>query len=659
MHLRSFVTLVLAFLAVAPLGAKDPEVRHRLPVLSSVFPQGAQPGSKLQVEVLGEYLDRAQGVVFLDTSIRGRVLEGSHTRLKLEFEVAPEASLGPHYFRIVSPRGPSSLLLFRAGDQPHRPEHEPNNSLEEAEEVPLPVTINGRLNVDGDFDFYRFRAESGQTWIFDLRAARNGNGLDAALILLDSEGRKLAHSEDFFIWDPFFVYKFEKTGAYCVVVQPTHARIDPTFAYQLDIRTAPHLETVSPISLRPGATAEATLFGAGLLGSGAKLWFDSAGFEGEVLDMRGSTARVRLRVPSDAREGPYQLALATSGGRSDPATFLVDATPLHQGGESIAPPVSIVGTARYRRPEWFQFEVKENQSLVFEVRAQRFGSPVDSILRILDDKGKEIAVNDDANFAGVQFNKDSRIAHTFKKAGRYQIEMRNLWAVTGEDFPYQLVVHAPQPAFELMLASDQPYVYAGGAGSLKVTSVRKDGFEGSIPIRVAGLPPGVSAEPAEIPAGKNEAEIRFQATDAKPGAHAQIRVMADVPAWRSVRISSGGGEGATFARVDQATLVVVERPEFALEAAASNVNLVRGGSAEIPVEIRRSAEFRGEIRLALENLPPGASAEPTVAAVDAKSVTIRVRASEKAAPGRYSRVAILGSSNGHTEEAPKITLQID
>src|SRR5262249_22791773 len=153
---------------------------------------------------------------------------------------------------------------------------------------------------------------------------------------------------------------------------------------------------------------------------------------------------------------------------------------------------------------------------------------------ILDDKGKEIAVNDDANFAGVQFNKDSRIAHTFKKGGRYQLEMRNLWAVTGEDFPYQLLVRAPQPAFELMLASDQPYLYAGGAGSLKVTSVRKDGFEGVIPIRVTGLPPGVSAEPVEIPSGKNEAEIRLQASDAKAGARAQIQVMAEAPAWRSV-----------------------------------------------------------------------------------------------------------------------------
>ena len=169
--------------------------------------------------------------------------------------------------------------------------------------------------------------------------------------------------------------------------------------------------------------------------------------------MRGASARVKIRVPREVHCGPHQLAIETVAGRSNPATFLVDDT---QGGESIEPPVSIAGVARYRQPERFSFEAKEGQSLVFEVRAQRFGSPVDSILRILDAKGNQIAVNDDANFAGVQFNKDSRISHTFKQIGRYLLEMRNLWALTGEDFPYQLLVRPPQPGFDLMLASDQP-----------------------------------------------------------------------------------------------------------------------------------------------------------------------------------------------------------
>ncbi|MBI1786707.1 MAG: hypothetical protein HYR60_04025 [Acidobacteria bacterium] len=655
--------LLLFWTAVAAGPAEKPaEIKPRLPALASVFPQGWQPGSKVRVEALGQYLDRADSVVFLDASIHGRVLEGSHSRLALEFEIEPGAALGPHYFRVVSPRGASNILLFRVGDQPHLLEKEPNSTLDDAQTVALPVTINGQLPVDGDFDFFRFHAGQGQTWIFDLRAARNGSGLDAALILLDARGRKLAHSEENFIWDPFLAYTFGASGDYVAVIQPTHVRNDPTFAYQLDIRTAPHLDTLHPISLRPGATAEATLFGAGLTGGPARLWFDAPGFTGEVLELRGSTGRVRIHAPTAAVDGEHALALITAGGRSNPAAFLVDSTPVHAGGDRIAPPVSINGIARYRQPERWSFDVQEGQKLLFEVRAQRFGSPVDSVLRILDDKGKQVAVNDDGNFPGAQFNKDSQILHTFAKAGRYQIEIRNLYKVTGEDYPYQLLVRAPQPAAELMLAADNPYVYPNGEGKLKVTAVRKEGHEGPIPIRVAGLPEGVSAGPVEIPAGKNDAEILFRAGDMKAGTHVQIRVepVSGLPAWRSVRIASGGGEGATFAKVTEATLAVAEQPHFSLEAAVTNLNLVRGGSAEFEVSIQRAESFDGAIRFSFENLPRGVTAAETVAPAGAGRVKLRLEAAGTAAPGRAPRIIILGKAEtGEVQEAPRIGLVID
>ena len=54
--------------------------------MSSVFPQGANPGVKLNVEVLGEHMDRASTAFFLDDSIKARVLKSAHTRLELEFD---------------------------------------------------------------------------------------------------------------------------------------------------------------------------------------------------------------------------------------------------------------------------------------------------------------------------------------------------------------------------------------------------------------------------------------------------------------------------------------------------------------------------------------------------------------------------------------------
>jgi hypothetical protein len=643
------------------------EVPHRLPRLTSVFPQGSRPSANLQVEILGEFLDRTSSVVFLDESISGKVLDVRPTRLRLEFSVAAGAGNGPHYFRVISPRGASNLLLFRVGDLPHITEQEPNSTFAEANPVQPPVTINGRLNVDGDFDFYRFRAEGGQTWIFDLRAARNGNGLDAALILLDEQAREITRNEDYFIWDPFIEYKFERSGTYTVVVQPTHTQLDPNFTYQLDIRTAPHLETISPISMARGASLDATLYGAGLLDKSARLQFTrdgaaASGFSGRILDMRDSSALVHIEVPESAPAGAYELALITPTGCSDTTTFLVDRTPVYKSSGTIQPPVSITGTAHYRDPERFRFTAKKGQALVFEVRAHRFGSPVDSVLRILDEEGKQLAVNDDADFPGVADNKDSRIFHTFDADGLYQVEMRNLVRVTGEDFPYQLLVYPPVPHANVMLANDQPYVDAGGSGVIKVTAERLYGFDGPVELSVAGLPDGVRADAAVIPSGQTTASIPLHAPGVKLGLYSNVQVFAkgvEEPAWRSVKISGGEGEGQAFARVNRATLVVSERPLFALEAEATRVNLVRGGSVDVPVQIERAKDFAADIHFQVEGLPPGVTAEPLAAPDGLSSVKIRLSASSSAATGRTKEIAVIGIAEGHVEEAPIISVQVD
>src|SRR5262249_39471631 len=199
----------------------------------------------------------------------------------------------------------------------------------------------------------------------------------------------------------------------------------------------------------PGSVSEVTLFGESLLPLEAKLWFDEPDFKGEVLEMCGSYALARIEAPPQARKGEHHLALLTPAGRSTPATFLVDTTPTHPGGAWIEPPVSITGIARYRRPERFFFWAKTNQSLLFEVRASRYGSPVDSLLRIVNEKGEEIAKNDDAEVPGVPTNKDSLISHTFVPAGNYELQMRNLWAPDGKNYPYQLLVRPLQPSAEL------------------------------------------------------------------------------------------------------------------------------------------------------------------------------------------------------------------
>ena len=61
--------------------------------------------------------------------------------------------------------------------------------------------------------------------------------------------------------------------------------------------------------------------------------------------------------------------------------------------------------------------------------------------------------------------------------------------------------------------------------------------------------------------------------------------------------------------MDQATIAVIEKPQFSLEAAAETVHLVRGGTAEFQVSISRADGFSEPLHFFYENLPPGVTAQ--------------------------------------------------
>ncbi len=240
------------------------------------------------------------------------------------------------------------------------------------------------------------------------------------------------------------------------------------------------------------------------------------------------------------------------------------------------------------------------------------------------------------------------------------MQIRNLWAVDGDNYPYQLRVLPLETDVELTIDSDQPYVYTEGAGTWKVKAFRKGGFQGAIRLQVEGLPKGITAQPAEIPQGATEVEITLRASGGEPGAFSSVQVFSGPlgrPAWKSVRVA---GAGSAFVKVDKVTLAVVEQPKFSLEAGLNSVTLVPGGSVEIPVHIRRADDFEGEIELRFENLLPGVSFEAPSAAAEAKEVKILVRASQETPVSRSDHVVILGCDKaGHTQAAPEITMMVE
>lgn len=79
-------------------------------------------------------------------------------------------------------------------------EMEPNNSPDQAVSISLPARISGVINPDlqnappasmMDVDTYRFSAEAGEVWVFEVNAARSKSPLDSKIEILDANGNRM------------------------------------------------------------------------------------------------------------------------------------------------------------------------------------------------------------------------------------------------------------------------------------------------------------------------------------------------------------------------------------------------------------------------------------------------------------------------------------
>src|SRR5690606_5610254 len=75
-------------------------------------------------------------------------------------------------------------------------ETEPNDSVKQATPLPLPAVAQGRIFAEpsrgaSDVDLFRFEAQSGQSWIFETKAARAGSPVDTKLEILDAQGQPM------------------------------------------------------------------------------------------------------------------------------------------------------------------------------------------------------------------------------------------------------------------------------------------------------------------------------------------------------------------------------------------------------------------------------------------------------------------------------------
>lgn len=219
-----------------------------LPFVTSVFPLGARVDSELELQLSGWNL--TQTMCSLQTMSRRQY------RPLQQFAVA---------------QGDAMLHIpLRIDKFPEIREQEPNDRIEQAQPIKIPVIINGRIDSPGDHDV--FLIEGGGRVIAEVNARRLGSPLDSMIYLTDEQGNEIAFNDDFVdATQAMQTHHADSQLIARVPAQKTYLHITdaqqnggPEFAYRLSLNAPqPDYElrvTPSSIMARAGQTVPITVF---------------------------------------------------------------------------------------------------------------------------------------------------------------------------------------------------------------------------------------------------------------------------------------------------------------------------------------------------------------------------------------------------------------
>jgi hypothetical protein len=511
-----FGTIVAACvsLAVSRAAADVPEATY-------IFPAGAQRGTTVDVRIGGLHLHDACPIEFDASDVTApKAIQRTQTirfegpllpqpdsqraedypnDYAAQLKIAADAPPGVRWWRLSTSQGVTPSQAFVVGDLPEIVEQEIEGATI-AVAVETPVTVNGRIYPREDVDEWSFRGVKGRTVRCEVTAARIGSPLDSQIEILDAAGRRLAFNSDHFGADSLVLFTPPADGEYRIRIFDAAFGGLQTHVYRLTLSELPHVAAVYPLGGRRGSTTEFELAGLGVDGLKQSLVLPK-----DATDEHFATFKIAGKptntVPLDVSDFEERL----------------EAEPNDDVEHAAALAVPSVANGRIGRAgdvDFWAVEAKAKDVIQFEVRAARLGSPVDSVVTVVDAAGLPIGTNDDLTTSEA----DSFVRFTAPEDGRYYLRVEDRSPNRGgAAFAYRVVA---QPAgagdFRLALTTDAASLNRNGTFKFDKLLITRLGFAGDIFLKIDGLPPGVTFTPEKIGNGRPEVTLQFKADDGLP-----------------------------------------------------------------------------------------------------------------------------------------------
>ena len=226
----------------------------------------------------------------------------------------PAAALpGAYDFRLVTPRGASTLGQIVIVRDPVIVEKAPNDTLDQALAITLPATICGAIEKEEDVDFYKFHVEAGTGLTFHVRSSRCMDRInnvasirpDPIIKLRNASGSVLAVSDNFYSADPLLSYRFAAAGDYYLEMRDVRYLGNALWQYSIEVNDRPFVTNVFPLGITPEKPTRLTMIGFNL----------------------PPDPSVTVTLPGDVPDGPRSIDLPLGDRPASPAPVFVSRLP--------------------------------------------------------------------------------------------------------------------------------------------------------------------------------------------------------------------------------------------------------------------------------------------------------------------------------------------
>jgi len=423
----------------------------------------------------------------------------------LRVTIDPKAQIGERELRLITLTGMSNPVYFHVGQLPECRETEPNDTTpDSAIGDHLPIVINGQI-MPGDVDRFSFKARKGMHLVavgamrdlIPYLADAVPGWFQGILTLYDDKGKEVAFASSSLGYrqDPVLFYNVPKDGQYVLEVRDAIYRGREDFVYRVTLGEVPYITNIFPLGGRANAMATVELFGWNLPTD--KVSFEPLFERGRsirLFNVRQEDGTPSNRVPFAVDTMPEQLERESNNRREEAQAITL---PTIVNGH-IDPPGDI---------DVFQFEGHAHDRIVAEVYARRLGSPLDSFLRLTDDKGRLVASNDDyedKSLALSTHHADSRLVVTLPSTRNYYLYLSDAQRKGGSEYAYRLQLRYPHPDFELRVVPSSVIGRPGACVPITVYALRKDGHSDDIQLELDRPPPGFKLSGAWVPGTHNK-----------------------------------------------------------------------------------------------------------------------------------------------------------